>query len=132
TGEVTATMLRDLGCRYVIVGHSERRSLMAETDQQVQAKVLAALEAGLTPILCVGEHLEQRRLGNTLDVCREQVLAALDQVPEARIDEVVVAYEPVWAIGTGETASVEQVREVHGFIRELLAERFGAKAKGVR
>jgi triosephosphate isomerase len=118
TGSVSAPMLSDLGCRYVIVGHSERRRDFAESDEQVAAKAAAALSEGLTPIICVGETLDQRDAGNALNVVDEQVCGS---IPELAGD-VVVAYEPVWAIGTGRTASAGDVAEVHGAIRSRLNE----------
>ncbi|QKX15935.1 triose-phosphate isomerase [Microbulbifer sp. YPW1] len=122
TGEVSAEMLVDCGVRYVIVGHSERRSLYGESSELVAAKFAAAKAAGLTPILCVGESLEEREAGNTLQVVAEQIQAvsALD-LPDTW-QNAVVAYEPVWAIGTGKTASPEQAQEVHQFIRQQLGE----------
>lgn len=122
TGEVSAEMLVDCGVRYVIVGHSERRSLYGESSELVAAKFAAAKGAGLTPILCVGESLEEREAGNTLQVVAEQIQAvsALD-LPDTW-QNAVVAYEPVWAIGTGKTASPEQAQEVHQFIRQQLGE----------
>jgi len=127
TGEVSAAMLRDVGCRYVIVGHSERRQLFHETDAEVNRKLLAALEAGLTPILCVGETLAQREAGQTFAVVRGQLagsLAGLSAEPMAR---VVIAYEPVWAIGTGVVATPTQAEEVHADLRRWLAERYNPK-----
>jgi len=121
TGEVAPAMLRDIGCEYVIVGHSERRTLCAETSSEVAAKFKAALKAGLKPILCVGETLEQREAGSTEAVIDEQLNAVLDAVGIAGFDTAVVAYEPVWAIGTGMTASPEQAQDVHHHIRAALA-----------
>ena len=123
TGEVSGTMLREFGCRYVIVGHSERRSLYGETDQQVAAKFMAAQQAGLTPILCVGETLEQRDRGDTEAVVRRQLEAVLGATGVAALSNAVLAYEPVWAIGTGKTASPEQAQAAHAFIRALVAKR---------
>ncbi len=122
TGEVAPGMLRDIGCEYVIVGHSERRALYGETSAAVAEKVKAALDAGLKPILCVGETLEQRESGSTESVVEEQLGAVIDKVGIASFATAVVAYEPVWAIGTGQTASPEQAQEVHRHIRALLAE----------
>ncbi len=123
TGEVSLAMLKDFSVSHVILGHSERRSLFLETDAQVAKKVLATLEAGLTPILCVGETLEQREAGTTLDVCNAQVDAVLELVGVEMFDKVVVAYEPVWAIGTGKSATSEQAQEVHKGIRDNIAEK---------
>ncbi len=121
TGEVAPAMLRDIGCHYVIVGHSERRALYGETSAAVAAKFKAAQDAGLTPILCVGETLEQRESGSTEAVVEEQLGAVLDKVGIAAFGSAVVAYEPVWAIGTGKVATPEQAQEVHEHIRTLLA-----------
>jgi triosephosphate isomerase len=118
TGEVSASMLNDLGCHYVILGHSERRHILNESNELVALKVQAALEANLCPILCVGETLEEREAGKTLDIVQEQlahVLRLKDNLPA--LDSMVVAYEPVWAIGTGKTATPEQAEEVHAAIR---------------
>lgn len=119
TGEISGKMLRDVGCQYVIVGHSERRSLFAESNEIVAKKVLATLAAGLIPILCVGETDEEREAGDTERVVSEQLKAVLDVLPNYS-DSIVIAYEPVWAIGTGKTASGEQAEAVHAFIRKEL------------
>jgi len=132
TGEVSPGMLRDLGCRYAIVGHSERRALYAETSAVVARKAAALLGHDIRPIVCVGETLPQREAGATLDVVGEQLLASLAEIPAARGEDVVVAYEPVWAIGTGRTATPEIAQEVHGFIRERLQARFGAAGDTIR
>jgi triosephosphate isomerase len=121
TGEVAPAMLRDIGCEYVIVGHSERRALYGETSADVAAKFKAALGAGLKPILCVGETLEQRESGRTESVVDEQLAAVLDTVGIKAFASAVVAYEPVWAIGTGMTASPEQAQDVHRHIRDVMA-----------
>jgi triosephosphate isomerase len=123
TGEIASSMLVDLGCTYVIVGHSERRHGMGEGDEFVAKKVGAALNAGLTPILCVGELLEERERGETETVVERQLGAVLDRVGIEAMTGVVIAYEPVWAIGTGKTATPDQAQEVHAFIRMQLAER---------
>ncbi|MBX9937306.1 MAG: triose-phosphate isomerase [Burkholderiaceae bacterium] len=120
TGEVSATMLRDFGSRYVLVGHSERRQYHAETDQVVALKAQRALAAGITPIVCVGETLAEREAGQTDTVVKRQ-LAAVIHLNGHCISEVVVAYEPVWAIGTGKTASPEQAQQVHAVLRAQLA-----------
>ncbi|HEY8570148.1 triose-phosphate isomerase [Microbulbifer sp.] len=122
TGEVSAEMLLDCGARYVIVGHSERRSLYGESSELVAAKFAAAKSAGLMPILCVGESLQEREAGNTLKVIAEQIQAVVDLDLENTWQSAVIAYEPVWAIGTGKTASPEQAQEVHQFIRQQLGE----------
>ena len=121
TGEVAPAMLRDIGCEYVIVGHSERRSLYGETSFAVAAKFKAALDAGLKPILCVGETLEQRESGGTESVVEVQLGAVIDKVGIGGFKSAVVAYEPVWAIGTGVTASPEQAQDVHRHIRGVMA-----------
>ena len=121
TGEVAPAMLRDVGCRFAIVGHSERRALYGETSEQVAAKFAAAQAAGLTPVLCVGESLEAREAGNTEAVVNEQLTAVLDRNGIESIAAAVIAYEPVWAIGTGMTATPEQAQDVHRYIRGVLA-----------
>lgn len=128
TGEVSCPMLTDSGCKYVIIGHSERRRDFAETDHTVNLKVLAALSAGLRPIVCVGETLEMRDDGVTLDVVRAQVKRALRGVSQEQARKIVFAYEPIWAIGTGYTATAEQAGEVAGAIRECLRQLYGARA----
>jgi triosephosphate isomerase len=125
TGEVSASMLRDLHVTYVILGHSERRALFGETDALVNRKVLVALEAALRPILCVGETLAEREAGRTLEVVGTQLEAGLAGVPAAKADQVVIAYEPVWAIGTGKTATPAMAQEVHAFIRSRLGQVLG-------
>jgi len=115
TGEVSAAMLADFGCRYVLVGHSERRQIYGETDAQVAAKFAAARAAGITPILCVGETLEERDAGRTEEVVARQLDAVLSR---SKFADAVLAYEPVWAIGTGRTATPEQAQTVHGFLRK--------------
>jgi len=121
TGEVSASMLLDFGCKYVIVGHSERRSLYGESDDLVAKKYMAAQAAGLTPILCVGESLEERESGVTEAVVVRQLEAVIQAAGVASLGKAVVAYEPVWAIGTGKTASPEQAQAVHAFIRGKVA-----------
>ncbi|MGH8671024.1 MAG: triose-phosphate isomerase [Burkholderiales bacterium] len=120
TGEVAPAMLVDFGCRYVILGHSERRALYGDDDAQVARKVAAALAAGLTPIVCIGETLTEREQGVTQRVVARQLDAVLDQVGERAVKDCVLAYEPVWAIGTGKTATPEQAQEVHAFVRSRL------------
>lgn len=131
TGEVSAAMLRDFGCKYVVVGHSERRSLYGETDALVAEKFEAAQAAGLIPILCVGETLEEREGGITEQVVARQLDAVIAKSGVAALAEAVVAYEPVWAIGTGKTASPEQAQEVHAFIRGKIAGLDPAVAEGL-
>lgn len=121
TGEVSTMMLLDLGCQYVILGHSERRSIFAETNQQVAAKFAVAKEQGLVPVLCVGESLEERENGSTLAVVSAQIDAVLQEQGAEAFAGAVVAYEPVWAIGTGKTATPEQAQEVHAAIRAQIA-----------
>jgi triosephosphate isomerase len=128
TGEVSGRMLVDMGCRYVIVGHSERRALYGETDAVVARKFAAAGQAGLRPILCLGETLAEREAGRTLEVVRRQLEAVLGTVGLDGFSGAVVAYEPVWAIGTGRTASPEQAEEVHAALRQMLAARSGTIA----
>ncbi len=123
TGEVSAAMLADFGCRYVIVGHSERRTLFGEDDATVAAKAQSVLEAGLAPIVCVGELLEEREQGATERVVARQLDVVLDRVGPEGLAKGVVAYEPVWAIGTGKTATPEQAQAVHAFIRGRIAAR---------
>ena len=127
TGEVSAEMLKDLGVKYVIIGHSERRQLFGETDFIVNKKVHAALEAGLNPIICVGESLEEREMGITLDRITLQVKAALAGVSGDKIRKCVIAYEPIWAIGTGKTATAEQANEVCSAIRATIRHLYGAR-----
>src|SRR3954449_2323898 len=122
TGEISAAMLRDLFVRYVILGHSERRTLFGETDEIVNKKVRAAHEAMLRPILCVGESLEQRERGEVEKVLTTQLRGSLAELGAKELLETVVAYEPVWAIGTGKTATAEQAQEAHAFIRRVLSE----------
>ncbi|MBO5935348.1 MAG: triose-phosphate isomerase [Clostridia bacterium] len=128
TGEVSANMLKEIGVPYVIIGHSERRQYFGETDVTVQKRTRAALDAGLTVILCVGEYLDQRKQGVTIEVVRMQTKIALGGVSEAELDNIIIAYEPVWAIGTGETATAEQANEVNHAIRECVAELYGKAA----
>jgi len=125
TGEVSGKMLVDLGCKYVILGHSERRAFMGETDAQVNSKLFAALKCSLSPIVCIGETLEQREAGNTSMIVRDQLRGSLDGLTAEQMGNTVLAYEPVWAIGTGKTASPAQAEEVHADIRLLLIELFG-------
>jgi triosephosphate isomerase len=120
TGEVSCGMLKDLGCAYVILGHSERRVYFQETDTGVNRKVRSCLESGLKPIYCVGETLEQRRAGAAFDVLNGQLVYGLEGVDDGRLNDVVIAYEPVWAIGTGMSATSGQAQEVHRFIRGVL------------
>jgi triosephosphate isomerase (TIM) len=130
TGELSAAMLLDAGCSYVILGHSERRHILKETDADVNKKTLAALAAGLTPIVCVGELLAERESGQTATVIRRQFDGSLANVPGDQIEKVVIAYEPVWAIGTGKVATPAEAEAVHAELRELLAKRYNEKSAG--
>ena len=127
TGEVSADMLKDLGVKYVIIGHSERRQYFGETDISVNKKVHAALEAGLHPIICVGESLEQREMGVTMELIALQVRSALSNVPAEKVRKCIIAYEPIWAIGTGRTATAEQAAEVCTAIRASIRNLYGAR-----
>lgn len=131
TGEVCAKMLSDFACRYVIVGHSERRAYHGESSELVARKAQAALKEGLIPIVCVGETLEQREAGQTFDVVGAQLDAVLELLPAEAVAKIVVAYEPVWAIGTGRTATPDMAQEVHARLREQLRVRKGDAADGV-
>ena len=132
TGEVSASKLQDFSCRYVLVGHSERRAIYGETDSLVAEKFAAALASGLRPVLCVGETLEQRDAGKTLEVVFAQIDAVLARVGVAAFSGAVVAYEPVWAIGTGRTATSAQAQEVHAAIRAKLAKLDAGVAEGLQ
>jgi len=133
TGEIAPGMLKDVGCTHAIIGHSERRQYFGETDETVNRRVKAALAAGLTPIMCVGETLEEREAGNTLAVVSRQVKGGLSGLGSAEIDKLIIAYEPVWAIGTGKTATPEQAEEVHADIRRLVNDIAGQDtAAGIR
>jgi triosephosphate isomerase len=133
TGEISASMLLDLGCKYVILGHSERRHLLGETDELVNKKTLAALAAGLNPIVCVGETLAEREAGATGAVIRRQFDGSLAGLSADQALRVMIAYEPVWAIGTGKVATTQQAEAVHIDLRKLLAQRYNsAVAQGVR
>jgi len=128
TGEVSAAMVREAGAEYVIVGHSERRQYFGETDQSVNRKTVAALAADLVPIVCIGETLEQRERSETMDVIDRQIKVGLDGLTGAQVSGLVLAYEPVWAIGTGRTATSQQAQEVHEHIRGRLRAWFGGDA----
>lgn len=130
TGEISARMIKELDCAYVILGHSERRTLFGENDAYIQRKVAAALEARIKPILCVGETLEERDAGKLEEVLERQLKAGMKDVNRSRADDLVLAYEPVWAIGTGRTASSEQAQEAHAFIRKVLTELYDAEVAG--
>ncbi len=132
TGEISVAMLADLGCRYTILGHSERRSLFGETDAGVARKAQALLAQQIRPIVCVGETLAEREAGKTFSVLERQLAGSLAGIPAAQAEQVVIAYEPVWAIGTGRTATPEIAQEAHAFVRERLTKQFGAASEGVR
>lgn len=124
TGEVSPLMLKDAGCRYVIIGHSERRQFFSETNEAVNNKIKAALKHGLTPIACVGESLREREAGATFKVLEDHVQNGLKGIDESEVLKLVIAYEPVWAIGTGKTATPEQAQEAHKYIRDLLTKMY--------
>ncbi len=132
TGEISAPMLAELGVKHAIVGHSERRQYFGETDETVNQRLKAALDAGLVPLVCIGETLDQRDADQVESVIREQVEKGLADVTPQQMASTVVAYEPVWAIGTGRTATPEQAQEVHALIRRLLRDAFGETADAVR
>ncbi len=126
TGEVSVSMLKDVGCTYTLIGHSERRHVFGETNDMVNKKVHAAISGGLLPILCVGELLEEREAGNTEAVVKTQIIKGLEGIDAAKMQAVTLAYEPVWAIGTGLTASPQQAQEVHASIRSILTDLYDA------
>jgi triosephosphate isomerase len=126
TGEISCEMLKDCGCTYVIIGHSERRHILGETDRLINLKIKAALAAGLKPIFCVGELLEERDNGKTFDVVEQQIRKGLEGLSAEQVKTVTIAYEPVWAIGTGRNATPQQAQEVHERIRRQLAETYGS------
>ena len=133
TGEISASMLLDLGCQYVILGHSERRHILGETDVDVNQKVQAALAAGLIPIVCVGERLEEREAGNTQGVIRRQFAGSLAELTDQQMGQIVIAYEPVWAIGTGKVATPDTAEQVHADLRTIIQNEYNAQiADGVR
>ncbi|MCD6376683.1 MAG: triose-phosphate isomerase [Caldisericaceae bacterium] len=127
TGEISAGMVKSTGADYVIIGHSERRQYFGETDETVNKKIKAALENGLKPIVCVGETLDEREAQITLKVVGKQIRGAFDGISAEQMSKIIIAYEPVWAIGTGKTATPEQAQEVHGEIRKLIAELYDAQ-----
>ncbi len=124
TGEVNAAMLRDVGCRYVIIGHSERRQYYGETNERINQKIMAALDGQLTPIVCVGETLQEREAGREHAVVQTQLWEGLSRLTVDTLPRIIIAYEPVWAIGTGKTATPEVAQAMHAFIRRILAEQF--------
>jgi len=125
TGEVSPPMLKDAGCQYVTIGHSERRQYFGETNETVNKKIKASLAHELTPIMCIGESLEEREKGNTMDKVETQINSGLEGLGKDEIRRIVIAYEPIWAIGTGVTATPSQAEEVHSFIRKKLTEKYG-------
>jgi triosephosphate isomerase (TIM) len=125
TGEVSAAMLKSVGCEYVILGHSERRAIFGESDEMINKKIKKALISGLRPIFCIGETLQQRESGTMNSVIKRQVTEGLQHVSKDEMEKVIVAYEPVWAIGTGVTASPQQAQEVHVYVRQLISDLFG-------
>lgn len=127
TGEISPTMLVDVGCRYVILGHSERRGHFRETDEDINRKIKAALKFGLTPLVCVGEKLEERKKGLAEEVVESQLKGCLWGLDQSQVEHIVFAYEPVWAIGTGETATPEQAQNMHKFIRKILGKLVGER-----
>ena len=132
TGEISLAMLEDLGCGMVIVGHSERRQYFGETDSTVNSRVLAAVNSSLKPIVCIGETLAERESGRHHDVIAQQLAGGLDRLTGPDLLRIILAYEPVWAIGTGRTASPETAQSMHGYIRSRLSEKFGENAKEIR
>jgi triosephosphate isomerase len=133
TGAISPVMLKDVGCRLVIIGHSERRQYFGESNETVNKKIKAGLDAGLIPIVCIGETLAQREAQDTMAVITSQLREGLSGLAATDIGKLIIAYEPVWAIGTGRTATLEQAQEVHSFIRRLLVDQAGAEvAEGLR
>ncbi len=130
TGEVSAAMLTDVGCKYVILGHSERRHILGETDEMINRKVHASHQAGLVPIVCVGELLDEREAGQTLDVIRRQFEGSLSGLSQEQMARTVIAYEPVWAIGTGKVATPDQAQGVHADLRKIIAGRYNEQVAG--
>src|SRR5262249_53438467 len=126
TGEISAAMLVDSGCKYVILGHSERRDILGESNAEVNHKLVAALKAGLSPIVCVGEHLDEREGGLTMEGIRSQFEGSFANISPEKMQKTVIAYEPVWAIGTGKVASPEQAEAVHADLRKLIESRYNA------
>ncbi len=127
TGEISASMILSAGCEYVILGHSERRTIFKESDETINKKIKQALKAGLKPIFCIGETLEQRESNQTNDIIKKQVTGGLKDLTDHDLEKMIIAYEPVWAIGTGKNATPEQAEEVHKFIRNLIKENFSDK-----
>jgi triosephosphate isomerase len=128
TGEISASMLKSVGCQYVILGHSERRTIFNETDETINKKIKKAIESGLKVIFCIGESISQRENGTTNDVVRLQLIKGLQDVSSEDLKNMIIAYEPVWAIGTGKTATPEQAQDVHSFIRNLIEENYSSES----
>ena len=128
TGEISNSMLKSVGCEYVIIGHSERRTIFGENDEMINKKIIKALESGLKVIFCIGESLEQREEGVTNDVVKKQIVSGLMNVTSDDLTYIIIAYEPIWAIGTGKTATPEQAQEVHSFIRGLIDEIYSTES----
>ncbi len=124
TGEISPLMLKSVGCKYVILGHSERRTIFQESDSLINKKIKTAIKHELKPIFCIGETLEQREKGITFEVCERQVKNGLEGISESELSHLIIAYEPVWAIGTGKTATSEQAEEVHSFVRKLIEKMY--------
>ena len=131
TGEISVGMLQDIGCQFVILGHSERRHVIGETDELINKKVQAVLAAGLIPVVCVGETLEEREAGNTLNVVKSQFEGSLAGLTAEQMAKTVIAYEPVWAIGTGKTATPDQAQEVHADLRKIIADRYNSETSEI-
>lgn len=127
TGEISASMLKSVGCEYVILGHSERRTIFGETDETINMKIRKAINSGLKVIFCIGETLSQRENGTTNDIVKSQILKGLNGITKEEMKSIIIAYEPIWAIGTGRTATPAQAQEVHAFIRELILEMYSEK-----
>ena len=131
TGEISYTMLKDLFVKYVILGHSERREFFAETDELINKKLIKALDKNLKPIVCVGESLNERENGVTKDIIKNQIDSCLLNIPSEKFSEIIIAYEPVWAIGTGKTATAEQAQDVHSFNRQRINDQIGSDAANI-
>jgi triosephosphate isomerase len=133
TGEISPLFLKKIGCEYVILGHSERRNIFNETDELINKKVRKALERMLSPIVCIGEHLEEREKGNTKNIIENQFNLTFKGMTKEQMKKIIIAYEPIWAIGTGKTATPEQAEEIHVFIREIIEEKYDKDtANGIR
>ena len=131
TGEISIDMLKQFNCKYVIVGHSERRQYFHESNEFINKKIIALLKSNLTPILCIGESLDERNTNSTFDVLSNQLSRSLKNISNDDIAKIVIAYEPIWAIGTGVIATIDQINETHNFIRKFLVDSFGANAEDV-